>query len=88
MKFLWFSIIGIVSFIIGVFGLCQIIGVLRTRRYRATGTIIFTLTLWIAILGFAAFAVHKWFYAYRIVFYIAMVISLIMSWNSGKNGPE
>lgn len=86
----WFEniIVGIVSFIVGVFGFCQIIGVIRTRHYRVMGTIIFTIVLWTAILGFSFIAVHEWFYDYRIAFYIAMGISLLMSWNTGKNGPE
>ena len=86
----WFEniIVGIVSFIVGVFGFSQIIGVIRTRHYRVMGTIIFTIVLWTTILGFSFFAVHEWFYDYRIAFYIAMGISLLMSWNTGKNGPE
>lgn len=88
MDWLWNILVGIGSFIIGVFGFCQIIGVIRTRHYRRFGAIMFTLTLWIVILGFTAFAIHMWLYDFRIVYYIATGASLLLSWNTGKNGPE
>ena len=88
MELLWSILVGIVSFIVGIFGFCQIVGVIRTRHYRMRGTVILTLTIWTVILGFATFAVHVWLYDYRIAFYIAMGVSLLLSWNTGKNGPE
>lgn len=88
MDYLWTILIGIVSFVVGVFGFCQIVGVIRTRHIRATGTFISVLILWPLIIVLLGVAVHVWFYKYRFVFYVVMVISLLLSWNTGKDGPE
>ncbi len=86
----WFGIVlvGICSFAVGSFSFCQIIGVIRTRRYRLKRMIILTIIIWTAVLIFTAFAIHAWFFNYRIAFYTAMIISLFLSRKSGKISSE
>ncbi len=85
---LYFCVIGFVSWIIGVLGLCQIVGTFRTLQYRKVGTSIITVSFWIIVLTTVATIVHVWFNEYKVAFYIAMAISLLLSWNTGKNVPE
>lgn len=78
MKFLIFSIILFLSFLIGNFGFCQIIGIIK---YLKISKSLSTLLLWTLILGLGAFVVIKWLNYYSTALYIGYGISLILSFN-------
>lgn len=90
MKFVLFAVVLFVSFLIGTWGFCQIIGSLRTVRIRGLFMTLFTIILWSAILIGGAIAVHRWLYDCRIEYYIGTGISFLMSLRSdvGRNGVE
>ena len=76
MKILIFAIILFLSFVIGNFGFCQIIGIIK---YLKIGKSLPTLFLWMIILGLGAFVVIKWFNDYSTALYIGYGISLVFS---------
>ena len=82
------TIIGVITLGIGIFAFGNIIGVLRTLRSRSIGMNILPLVVWSIILGILAFIIHKWFFGYVGGFYTGIIVSIILSWNIGKNGPE
>lgn len=88
MDWLWMILIFVVSFVIGVFAFCNIIGVIRTRYVRAKATVIINIIFWCIILGITCFVAHFWFFKFIVDYYAGTIVSLFMSRNSGKNGPE
>lgn len=88
MFYVWSFVIGLCSFAVGVFGFCNLIGSIRIRHYRTTALTITTVLVWSVILAIGAVVVHTLLADYTLAYYIATGIALIMSWNTGKNGPE
>lgn len=83
MKFLFIAIALIVAFILGAVGFPQIIGAIRFKNVCKVPK--FTIILWLAILGFAAFAVFYWFKEYMVAFLIGYLISFLFSLNTKPN---
>lgn len=77
LDFLSFCGVGLVSYIIGVFGFAQIIGSLRNIRIRGIALTLFTCILWLAILVGAAAIVLCWIKQHEIALYIAYGISFL-----------
>ena len=67
------------AWFLGVWGFPQIIGSIAFAHRRKWYMTIWTITLWLAILGFAAFVVHAWLPKYTIPYYIGTAISFFMS---------
>lgn len=88
MFYVWSFVIGFCAFAVGAFGFPQIIGSIRIRHYRPASLTATTILIWSAILIAGAVIVHTLLSDYTVAYYISTVISLIMSWNTGKNGPE
>ncbi len=82
MNFLIFVAVLVVSFLIGAFGFPQIVGTLKYFRSFRTVQALYTIILWLAILGFYFFAVIKWLFVYKIALYIGFAVSFLMSLNT------
>ncbi len=85
---LLFCVILFVSLIIGVFAYCQIIGTIRTFFTRPIWLEFSTIIIWVLILLACGFIMHKWLNDYKLAFYIANLVSIVLSWRTGKNGIE
>ena len=88
MFYVWSLIVGFCAFGIGTFGFCQIIGCIRIRNYRPASLTAVTIIIWFVILLAGAVIAHTLLSDYTVSYYIGTGISLIASWNTGKNGPE
>ncbi len=88
MFWLWSFLVFVGSWVVGVFGFCQIIGSVRIAKFRRTLLTVITVTIWSVLLLFLIFAVHLWLFNYRIACYLGLAIAFVMSFNTGKNGPE
>lgn len=88
MSFIMVSVIGLISFVVGVFGFSQIIGSLRTIKIRGLGASLFTVILWVCILIITAIGIRHFAFVYIKVCYIAYGISALLSLGSGANGVE
>lgn len=84
MEILIFAIILFLSFLIGTFGFCQIVGIIK---YLKISKCIGTLLLWAVILGLGALVVIKWFNYYSPALYIGYGVSLIMSFRVKPDEP-
>jgi len=84
MFYVWSLLVLGISYAVGTFGFCQIIGSFQQARVRGPGMTAFTVILWAAILIAVCFVVHRWFLAYRIAYYIGTALSLLMSLRAGK----
>lgn len=84
MKFLMIGLIAMVGYFVGVFGFAQIIGSLQHIRMRSISATIFTIGIWIIIFIGLIFLVHRFFYPYRIVYYVVSGIAFIQILAAGK----
>lgn len=85
MKFVLFFVVLLLSFAIGTFGFCQIVGTIKYFKFFKPSSAIFTMVLWLAILGFAFFSVVKWFNEQLVALYIGYAISFIISLGTKRN---
>lgn len=76
---LWFVVL-FLSFVVGVFGFCQIIGSIQTRQ-RA---FLLTIVIWGAILVGGYFIVLRFLPDQMIALYVGYGISLVKSLTAGK----
>ena len=76
---LWFVVL-FLSFVVGVFGFCQIIGSIQTRQ-RA---FLLTIVIWGAILVGGYFIVRRFLPNQMIALYVGYGISLLKSLTAGK----
>ena len=76
---LWFAVL-FLSFVVGVFGFCQIIGSIQTRQ-RA---FLLTIVIWVAILVVCYFIVRRFLPDQMIALYVGYGISLVQSLTVGK----
>lgn len=76
---LWFVVLSL-SFVVGVFGFCQIIGSIQTRQ-RA---FLLTILIWGAILVGGYFLVRRFLPDQMIALYVGYGISLFKALTSGK----
>ena len=67
------------SFLVGTFGFCQIVGTIKYFRNFSIGSALFTIVLWGAILGFGAYAVIAWLNDYAVGLYIGYGIAFLSS---------
>lgn len=103
MKYILMFVIGLLSFVIGVFGFYQIIGSIRIAifqrkerdtieelggRVRPISLVLFTVLLWIIISAFAIFAVHMWLPNYKVSTYIGFGIAFLLSLRAGKSKQD
>lgn len=82
MQALLIMVIIFLSLLVGSFGFSQIVGTIKFFRYFPKGQALFTIVLWSAILGFAAFAVIKWLNDYKVALYIGYGVSFLLSLNT------
>lgn len=78
LKYLAFCGVAFAAFAIGTVGFAQIIGSLRTVRFRGIGMTLFTSILWLAILGGGAALVLCLIPQHQIALYIGYGISLVI----------
>ncbi len=67
------------SLFLGAFGFPQIVGTIKYFKSFSFVSAIITVLIWLAILGFAAFAVINWLNDYKVALYIGYAISFLMS---------
>lgn len=79
MQILLFIIVLFCSFLVGAFGFSQIVGSIKYFRTFNPASALITILLWLAILGFGAFAVINWLNNCWIALVIGYVASFIMS---------
>lgn len=82
MQWLWNTLVGIITFIVSIFGGCQIIGSIRARHTRPIRLTAFTIILWLILLIAFSVIIHLWFYEFKTAYYIATVIGFILSLNA------
>ena len=97
---LWAIIVFIGTFVISLFGFSQIVGSVKVsikqKKLRDfiecfNGSLVplkstvFTLIIWLLILGFVCLAIHMWINEYRLSYYIATGIGFLFSLKSGSN---
>lgn len=82
MKIFLFAVVFFLSWIVGIFGFCQIVGTLKFLKKFSLGSALITIVLWVVILGFGAFAVIKWLNDQAIAMYIGYGIALIQSFKT------
>lgn len=82
MGFIIFVVVLFLSFMLGTFGFAQVIGTLKYWRNFKLGSAIFTIVLWIIILGLAAMAVIAWLSDYIFGLVLGYIISFCLSLNT------
>lgn len=82
MKFIIFALVLFVSFFVGSFGFCQIVGTLKYLSNFKLSQALFTITLWIVILALIALAVSKWLGDYLTALYIGYGITFLLSFRT------
>lgn len=83
MNILYAVLVFAVSFVIGTFGWCQIIGGLQNFRSRGPVMLI-AIVVWSAILLGAYFAVRRFLSSQLTPFYFGLGISFLLSLRAGK----
>lgn len=93
-------LVGIGTFILSIFGFSQIFGrinVARHQRYlkdlieKLGGHLVsarqtaITIIIWLCILAFGCFSIHKWLFDYRIIYYTVSAISFLLSLRTGNS---
>lgn len=68
------------SFLLGAVGFPQIVGTIRFNL--KTKSALFTILLWILILGFGAFAVFYWLDSFKTALLIGYAVSFLFSLNT------
>lgn len=81
MRYVLWLLILFGAFVVGTFGFCQIVGTIKYFKYRSPGLLAVTLLIWLAILGFGAFAVLTWLNNYKAALFIGYAISFLLSFN-------
>ena len=84
MVYVWMFLVFIGSFVIGVWGFCQIVGSIQQAAVRGPVLTTITISIWSIILVATAIAVHCWLYDYRIAYYIGTAIGLLGTLRAGK----
>lgn len=99
MELLWGFLVFAGTFVVSVFGFCQIIGSIRVAfkqkemkdfieyyngRLISPASTAFTIIFWLTILVLACLAVHSWLNDYRIPYYIATGLTFLLSLKSGS----
>ena len=84
MNFIVFAIVAFFSFLVGIFAFAQIVGSLQNFKTRGIGMTLFTITLWVLILFVVWMLVMNFLPSYKILFYGATGISLLVILGSGK----
>lgn len=79
-----FAVIGIICYVAGVFGFAQIVGSLQNVAYRGIGATLFTIILWLAILGGGVWIVLAFFKTYLWAMILGYGISLLQVLCAGK----
>lgn len=79
MKIILFAIVLFLSFFLGVFGFCQIVGTIKYFKNFNFLSALITLIIWVAILGFGFYAVTNWLPSCKTALYIGYGISFILS---------
>ena len=79
-----FIVVLAVSYAIGVFGFCQIIGSLQNIRVRSVGMTAFTIIFWLAILVGAFFFAYRFLSEQIVAYYIGIGLSFLSSLGAGK----
>lgn len=88
MTFIWFVVMSIVAYTVGVFGFTQIFGSIQHARVRGIGFALFTILLWAAILIGVALLAHKHFQEQLVAYYLGTATSFLMSLKAAKFGIE
>ncbi|MBE5037313.1 hypothetical protein INF35_05925 [Subdoligranulum sp. DSM 109015] len=79
-----FFVVGFLAYLLGVFGFAQIIGSLQNVKRRGIGMTLYTICVWVIILGIG------WFIRYSVVpdqsfaYYLGTGISFVQILFSGK----
>ncbi len=76
---LWFIAL-VISYVVGVFGFCQIIGSIQTRQRAFLLTILFNA----AVLVLVYFGIRRFLSEQITALYIGYIISLIQSLSAGR----
>lgn len=84
MNFILFLLVAFFSFVIGTLGFAQIIGSLQNIKLRGIGMTLFTIILWGIILVGEWMLLMNFLPDYKIPYYAATVISLLLVLGSGK----
>lgn len=84
MNFIVFAIVAYLSFLVGTFSFAQIVGSLQNVKTRGIGLTLFTIALWALILFVVWTIVMNFLPSYKIPFYGATGISLLVILFSGK----
>lgn len=84
MRIFLFVIVLAVSYCVGVFGFCQIIGSLQNIRNRGGGLTALTIAIWAAVLVGEFFLAKRFFANQIIAFYVGTGFSFISSLGAGK----
>lgn len=83
MRFVIFSVILFISWIIGIWGWAQIIGGLQNLKSRGFIMLV-TIMIWLLIIGLTLLLVLKFFNSYILAWIIGMAISFLRIITSGR----
>lgn len=84
MDFVILIFVGIVAYVIGIFGWAQIIGSFQNIKQRGLGMTFFTILIWVGII-FGAFLISKSFFSNQLLgFYLGIIISFVQIIFAGK----
>lgn len=77
-------LVGVLAFVVSVFGFSQIIGSLQNIKKRGSFATIVTILIWAVILFLGWWLMQRFAPAYAIVYYIATGIGFVMVLSAGK----
>lgn len=84
MEFVILILVGIVAYVIGVFGWSQIIGSLQNIKQRGLGMSFLTILIWTSIILGSFLITKKFFNSQLLGFYSGIVISFVQIIFAGK----
>ncbi len=84
MSIVFFIMSLVIGYVLGAFAFSQIIGSIQYFRIRGLFLTLFTTILWVLLLLFVTWLMHKFLNSYIIAYYFGLTITLLMTLSAGK----
>ncbi len=82
MRIILSAIVLLLSFFVGIFGFCQIVGTIKYFKNFSFLSALITIIIWGAILGFGFYTITTWLPSCKTALYIGYGISFVLSFST------